>query len=102
MIRLQISLTEAQYEFLKGEAFGAGKSMAAILRDLLDAVIQARRQDLLQSDPIWGAIGVGAEIEGPTDVSMHVDRYLYGQLEQEINPIGVRKVAEESNEYLVD
>lgn len=99
MHRLQISLTEKQYEFLKSEAFVAGRSMAAVLRDLLDEVIQTRQQDILNSDPIWSVIGVGAGIEGPTDVSANVDKYLYGEALEEARVDPVPKVAEVTNEY---
>ena len=102
MHRLQVSLTEKQYEFLKSEAFVSDKSMAAILRDLLDEIIQIRRQEVLNNDPIWGMIGVAQEIEGPTDVSRNVDRYLYGDPLELVSPNQLKKVAEDSNEYVID
>lgn len=79
MRRLQISLTQTQYDFLQSEAFVSGKSMAAILRDLLDETIRERRREILNHDPIWQAIGVAQEVAGPTDVSANVDKYLYGE-----------------------
>jgi hypothetical protein len=102
MHRLQISLTETQYEFLKSEAFVSGKSMAAVLRDLLDDAIEARQQDALNNDPIWDVIGVGQEIEGPTDVSRNVDKYLYGEPLESADYNQLPKVAEESDEYTAD
>ncbi len=103
MHRLQISLTETQYEFLRSEAFVSGKSMAAILRDLLDEIIEARRQEILNHDPIWDVIGVGQEIEGPTDVSANVDKYLYGAPLEPISYASLQKVAEEpTDEYDAD
>lgn len=102
MHRLQISLNESHYEFLKSESFVSGQSMAAVLRDLLDEIIQKRQQEILHEDPIWNVIGVAEEIEGPTDVSAHVDRYLYGE---PLEPAGVqsfKKVAEAPDEYLAD
>ncbi len=103
MHRLQISLTETQYEFLKSEAFVSGKSMAAVLRNLLDEIIQARQQDILQNDPIWTVIGVGEEIEGPTDVSANVDKYLYGEPLAAIDGSKpIQKVAEATDEYDAD
>ena len=97
MQRLQISLDEEHYEFLKSESFITGQSMAAVLRRLLDEIIQIRRQEILQHDPIWAAIGVGADIEGPTDVSANVDRYLYGE---PVEAVPARlKVAEAADEY---
>ena len=102
MHRLQISLTETQYEFLKSEAFIAGKSMAFVLRDLLDETMAARRQSVLENDPIWGVIGIGENIDGPTDVSSNVDKYLYGTPLEATNSTPLQKVAEEPDEYTAD
>ena len=99
---LQISLTQTQYEFLKSEAFVSGKSMAAVLRNLLDEAIQSRQQDILNNDPIWDVIGVGHDVEGPTDVSANVDKYLYGEPLESVSNNQLPKVAEESDEYLTD
>ena len=102
MNRLQISLTQTQYEFLKSESFVSSKSMAAVLRDLLDEVIQARQQDILNNDPIWEVIGIGHDIEGPTDVSANVDKYLYGEPLESTSYNQLPKVAEEPDEYATD
>ena len=102
MHRLQISLTPTQYEFLQSEAFVSEKSMAAVLRNMLDETIESRRQDVLNNDPIWEAIGVGQDIEGPTDVSSNVDKYLYGEPLESTGSQPLRKVAEESDEYTSD
>lgn len=99
MHRLQISLTKTQYEFLKSEAFVSGKSMAAILRNLLDEIIDNRQQNMLKDDPIWSVIGVAEEVEGPTDVSANVDKYLYGASLEMANHNQLQKVAEEVDEY---
>jgi hypothetical protein len=102
MHRLQISLTQTQYEFLQSEAFVSGKSMAAVLRDLLDEAIQTRQQNILNNDPIWDVIGVGQEIEGPTDVSANIDKYLYGEPLESADYSQLPKVAEDSDEYVTD
>ncbi|GAB4431895.1 MAG: hypothetical protein Fur0044_29430 [Anaerolineae bacterium] len=102
MQRLQISLDENQYEFLRSEAFVTGQSMAALLRDLLDEAIQKRQDEILREDPIWQAIGVAQEVEGPTDVSANVDRYLYGEPVEAVNGQSLLKVAEAADEYLTD
>ena len=102
MHRLQISLTEEHYEFLKSESFLTGKSMAAVLRDLLDEIVSLRQQDLLANDPIWEVIGVAEEIEGPTDISANVDKYLYGERLEIIQPDQLQKVAEATDEYSPD
>lgn len=100
MYRLQISLDETHYEFLKSEAFITGQSMAAVLRDLLDEIIQKRQQEILNNDPIWQAIGVAQEVDAPTDISANVDRYLYGEPVELTLVDPLKKVAEESNDYL--
>ncbi len=103
MHRLQISLTETQYEFLKSEAFVSSKSMAGVLRDLLDEIIAARQQSILKDDPIWDVIGIAQEIDGPTDVSANVDKYLYGVPLEPVAHNHLPKVAEDTtDEYNVD
>jgi hypothetical protein len=99
MHRLQISLSQEHYEFLKSEAFITEQSMAAVLRNLLDEIIHLRQQEILQHDPIWQTIGVAAEVEGPTDVSADIDRYLYGEPVELANAPALLKVAEDSDEY---
>jgi hypothetical protein len=76
--------------------------MAAVLRHLLDEIIQIRQQEILRDDPIWNVIGVGQEIDGPTDVSANVDRYLYGVPLEPANVQPFQKVAEAPDEYLTD
>jgi len=102
MHRLQISLTKTQYEFLKSEAFVTGQSMAAVLRELLDESIAQRQDNILNDDPIWNVIGVGAEIDGPTDASSNVDKYLYGERVASTNYTQLPKVAEEPDGYTTD
>jgi hypothetical protein len=102
MHRLQISLTEEHYEFLKSESFLTGKSMAAVLRDLLDEIVSLRQQELLANDPIWEVIGVAEEIEGPTDISANVDKYLYGERLETMHLNQLQKVAEATDEYSAD
>lgn len=102
MHRLQISLSQEHYEFLKSESFITEQSMAAVLRNLLDEIIHLRQQEILQHDPIWQAIGVAQEIEGPTNISANVDRYLYGESVEVVDIQASLKVAEDSGEYLTD
>ena len=101
MNRLQVNLTLEQYEFLKTEAFASNKSMASVLRDMIDAVIVQRQQGLLAEDPIWEMIGVGADVGGPTDISQNVDKYLYGERSEPQLRV-ISKVKEEPNEYHAD
>lgn len=102
MHRLQLSLTEEHYEFLKSESFITSKSMAAVLRDLLDEIISHRQETLLADDPIWEVIGVAEEIDGPTNISTRVDQYLYGEPLEAAQPYPLQKVAEAADDYLTD
>ena len=72
------------------------------IEQLLDEIIERRRQEILQDDPIWQAIGVGQEIDGPTDISANVNHYLYGESLGAIEVQPFQKVAEVSDEYLAD
>jgi hypothetical protein len=102
MNRLQISLTEEQYDFLKTQAFLSGQSMASVLRSLIDEHMAAERQEALTEDPIWAVIGIGQEIDGPTDVSANLDKYLYGEPLETADSPALRKIAEKPDEYHPD
>ena len=73
-------------------------------REILDETIRHRQQEFLANDPIWQAIGVAEEVDGPTDVSANVDKYLYGEpIEPAVGyPAHLKKVAEDSDEYTPD
>jgi len=88
--------------FSKSEAFVASKSMAAVLRNLLDEIIQSRQQDLLANDPIWEVIGVAESVDAPADISENVDKYLYGEAAAAETYYALPNVAEGTDEYTTD
>ncbi|HHB12408.1 MAG TPA: hypothetical protein ENK62_04340 [Chromatiales bacterium] len=74
MHRTQIQLEEYQYRFLKAQAKRSGKSISALLRELVDHQI---RQSTGESDPLLEIVGLA---EGPDEATARDhDRHLYGK-----------------------
>ena len=74
MHRTQIYLEEAQYETLRAKARREGKTLAGVIRDLLDIAL-GRGPDA-PADPLDGVIGT-ARGDGAAVAENHAD-YLYG------------------------
>ncbi len=72
MHRTQILLEEVQHHFLADEARRQGKSISALLRQLIDEYIESQRQLPLDRDPLLIGIARG----GPDKISEDHDRYL--------------------------
>jgi len=75
MHRLQISLPEWQYHFLREQASRTGQSMAGFIRKLIEQEAQAVQRPV-EEDPIWEVVGIG-QGGPPYDVSERVDEFLY-------------------------
>jgi len=73
--RLQISLPEWQYHFLREQASRTGQSMAGFIRKLIEQEAQAVQRPV-EEDPIWEIVGIG-QGGPPYDVSERVDEFLY-------------------------
>ncbi|WP_287963481.1 ribbon-helix-helix protein, CopG family [Alcanivorax sp.] len=74
MHRTQIQLEERQYRYLKAKARRSGKSISALLRELVDD--QIREQDKRGNDSLLEIVGMA---EGPADsTARRHDDYLYG------------------------
>jgi hypothetical protein len=58
MKRTNIVLEEAQYQYLKDRAQREGKSMSALVRELIETSICASKEDI-KDDPIFKIIGMG-------------------------------------------
>lgn len=76
MHRTQIYLEEAQYEMLRAKARREGKSLAAVIREILDAALGRAPRGSAGADPLDGVIGI-AEGDGSA-VAENVSDYLYG------------------------
>jgi hypothetical protein len=59
MYRFQLWLEEAQHEFLEEQSREQDTSKSAVLRELIDAAIQASRQGPVEQDPLWTMVGAG-------------------------------------------
>jgi len=76
MHRLQISLPEWQYRFLREQASHTGQSIAGFIRKLIEQEAQTVQRPV-EEDPIWEVIGIGRG-GPPYNVSERVDEFLYG------------------------
>lgn len=75
--RLNIELPVDQYEFICEEARGAGMTISALLRRLVEDCRNKRAQSAAkeyQSDPLFSRRG---SFEGPEDLAEQHDSYLY-------------------------
>jgi hypothetical protein len=75
MYRLQISLPEWQYRFLREQANRTDQSIAGFIRKLIEQEAQAVQRPV-EEDPIWEVVGIGRG-GPPYDVSERVDEFLY-------------------------
>jgi plasmid stability protein len=72
MHRLDIHLDDTQYRALKARAARRGITVAAELREIIDAALAATSE----SDPLWDVIGIGRG-DGSAVAENHAD-YLDG------------------------
>jgi len=75
MHRLQISLPEWQYQFLREQARRTGQSIAGLIRSLIEREAMAIQRPV-EEDPIWEVVGIG-QGGPPYDVSERVDEFVY-------------------------
>ena len=74
MHRLQISLPEWQYRFLREQASRTGQSIAGFIRELIEQEAETVQRPV-EEDPIWEVVGIG-QGGPPYDVSERVDESL--------------------------
>src|SRR2546427_232573 len=77
MLRTQIYLTSAEYDFLQAEANRRGAPMAAVIRSFIDEKMRVpsvawRRNPLLEPTP------EDREFQGHADGAIEHDHYVYG------------------------
>ncbi len=73
--RTQLHLDEERYRYLSLQAKAEGKSIAQVVRDLIDAARSKPSKKWLK-DPIWNMVGA-FEGDGSAVAENHKD-YLYG------------------------
>lgn len=74
MHRTQLYLGDAQYLLLKDSAAKQNKSIAQLVRECVDIVMNGPRQDT--ADPLVEVVGMFAS--GADNVASRADDYLYG------------------------
>ncbi len=78
MIRTQIQLTEEQHKFLREKAAEYNVSMAELVRQSIDLMVEKQTQPSREEIKrrAMAIAGKYTDIEGATDVSINHDKYL--------------------------
>ncbi len=76
MKRTNIVLEEAQYQYLKGRAEREGKSMSALIRELIEAVMRPQPRSA-KDDPIFGIVGMFKGKKSKRDICQQHDEIIY-------------------------
>ena len=77
--RKQIYLDEESDRALKRLALTSKISEAEHIRRAVKKYIAKQKGKIAKEDPLQRLIGLCDEPDGPTDASVHHDRYLYGK-----------------------
>lgn len=77
MIRTQVLLTEDDLAAVRSEARRLGISMSEVIRRQLKP-LKSDSSLPASEDPFLALIGAFSDPDGPTDVSVNHDHYLYG------------------------
>jgi len=77
--RKQIYLDEESDRALKRLAFATKISEAEHIRRAVRKYIAKQRVGVVKDDPLREMIGLCDSPDGPTDASIHHDKYLYGK-----------------------
>ncbi len=80
LYRAQILLTLPQRQYLKERAGREGSSVSAIVRELVKAEMENRRQ-AIKDDPFWEIVGMVAG--GDPNAGVEHDHYVYGTLRKD-------------------
>jgi len=81
MVRTQIQLTEPQFEALKERAAAEGRSMADLIRALVDDSLSGAGRPLREERRRRALAAIGMAGKGPRDLSRRHDDYLAGAYE---------------------
>lgn len=77
--RKQIYLDDESNRALKRLALTTKISEAEHIRKAVKNYIAKQKDRVAEEDPLWKLIGLCDKPDGPTDASIHHDRYLYGK-----------------------
>lgn len=77
--RKQIYLDEESSRALKRLALTSEISEAEHIRRAVKKYIAKQKNEMAEEDPLRKVIGLCDKPDGPTDASIHHDKYLYGK-----------------------
>ena len=77
--RKQIYIDEESDRALKNLAVATKVSESELIRRAIKKYVVTQKGNIPQEDPLQKPIGLCDNPTGPTDVSVHHDKYLYGK-----------------------
>lgn len=77
MIKLTIQIMENNYIRLERSAKQAGKTIEAFINELIAQLPESEQPFDVTQDPIYKIEGYDSD--APEDLSVHIDKYLYGE-----------------------
>jgi len=95
MIRTQIYLTRAEYDFLQAEAHRRSEPMAAVIRSFVDEKMELP-EDVWADNPMLRPTPKDAKFDLPEDAAINHDHYLYGTPKKYVKVKGQWVLAEEA------
>ncbi|MCI0540009.1 MAG: hypothetical protein L0Z50_32790 [Verrucomicrobiales bacterium] len=95
MIRTQVYLTPAEYQFLQAEGERRKEPMAAVLRSIIDEKMRLP-EDAWTDNPMLRPTPKDAQFELPEDAAINHDNYLYGTPKKYVKVKGRWVLAEEA------
>ena len=77
MVRTQIYLSRAEYDFVQAESTQRGEPMAAVIRSFIDEKMQLP-EDAWTNNPMLLPTPADPDFNPPSDAAINHDHYLYG------------------------
>ncbi len=77
MTQLTIELSDKEYQQIQKVAKKMGKSIEALIRELIIQFQNTEEQVDITKDPLY--LDEGFHYDAPADLSIHVEKYLYGK-----------------------
>ena len=95
MVRTQIYLNRAEYDFVQAQASQRGEPMAAVIRAFIDEKMQLP-DEAWTNNPMLRPTPKDPDFELPEDAAINHDHYLYGTPKKYLKVSGKWVIPEES------
>ncbi len=95
MVRTQIYLSRAEYDFVQAQSSQHGQPMAAVIRSFIDEKMQLP-DEAWTNNPMLRPTPKDPEFELPEDAAINHDHYLYGTPKKYIKVAGQWSLAKEA------